>query len=121
MSANRRLTEKERETAKDILDQIRQLVEEATQEDIGFAFALRRYIYTRLMHDERGKPMQRRKLKSNKLLEQGGICAECGKQFVVGEEPELDRIDAMKGYTAENVRLIHHECHRRLQLEKGFS
>ena len=72
------------------------------------------------MYAERGTPMQRRKLKADKLLQQGGKCAECGKQFLESEETELDRINAMKGYTKDNTRLIHHVCHRRIQSEKGF-
>jgi len=120
MPENRRLTAQERETAKEILEQIREHIKKASQEDNEHAFALRRYIYKNLMYDERGTPMQRRKLKTEKLLQQGAKCAECGKQFLESEEPELDRIDAVKGYTKDNTRLIHHECHRRKQLEKGF-
>src|SRR5690606_25025491 len=63
---------------------------------------------------ERGKPMHRRRLKRQKLLEQQGICPVCRKPL-----PEsyavLDRIEAMAGYTAENTQLIHQECDTAVQ------
>jgi hypothetical protein len=37
------------------------------------------------------------------------------------DEPELDRIEAIKGYTNENTVLVHHDCHRMSQKEKGFA
>jgi len=120
MSTTRQLNNQEREIAKEILDRIRELITKATQEDSELAFALRRYICRQLTFDEKGKPAQRKKLKYSKLLKQGGKCAECGKQFLEGEEPELDRFDAMKGYTDENTRLVCHECHRQMQAKRGF-
>jgi len=37
------------------------------------------------------------------------------------DEPELDRIDLIKGYTLENTVLVHHECHRHSQGNNKFS
>jgi hypothetical protein len=67
-----------------------------------------------LMYDERGKPMQRRKVKEQKWKEQRGKCAICSGDLPE-TEAELDRIEAALGYTRENTRLVHHACHRREQ------
>ena len=34
---------------------------------------------------------------------------------------ELDRFKASDGYTVENTRLVHHECHVADQKAKGYS
>jgi hypothetical protein len=34
---------------------------------------------------------------------------------------ELDRVNAMDGYTEANTRLVHHECYVKSQEEKGFA
>jgi hypothetical protein len=34
---------------------------------------------------------------------------------------ELDRTEAFLGYTEENTRLVHHECHVADQRSKNFS
>jgi hypothetical protein len=43
-------------------------------------WALRRKIAKQLIYDERGTPMQRRKVKREKLKEQKGICALCSER-----------------------------------------
>ena len=83
-------------------------------------WALRRFVYTRLMHEERGKPMQRRVLKLNKMISQRGLCFDCGAELPK-RGAELDRIQAMEGYTEENTHLVCHECHRKSQEERGFA
>jgi hypothetical protein len=75
-------------------------------------------------YDERGNPHQRTKLKLQKLVEQKGKCAypRCptpDRLMTKEDEPELDRIEAIKRYTKENTVLVHHDCHRISQREKG--
>jgi hypothetical protein len=105
--------------AKGILADVRERISQATHGDQDFAFALRRYIYARLIYDERGNSTDRKKLKFRKMAEQEAKCAECGKKL-----PEkgsvLDRRDAMKSYNDENTRLLCHDCDRTAEAEKGF-
>ena len=71
------------------------------------------------MHDERGKPMQRRKLQILMWNKQKGKCAICRRLLKI-KGAELDRKSAPKGYVEENVRLVHHLCHRKDQARKNF-
>ncbi len=82
-------------------------------------FALRRRLFTRLMHIERGTPAHRNKLKAERWQGQQGLCAMCnGPMEQKGSE--LDRLVAWKGYTTENTRLVDHDCHVADQKRKGF-
>lgn len=87
--------------------------------DEELLWALRRKIYKELGYDERGKPMVRRKLKDSKWKSQRGKCAICE-----GDLPEkycvLDRLEAMKGYTMENTRLICTSCDAKTQADRKF-
>jgi hypothetical protein len=124
--ASRRMTASELATAREILDQVRQRITEMAKGEPVFTFALRRYVYKKLAYDERGTPAQRTKLKLQKLIEQEGKCADptCpfpDRKMTKADEPELDRIDPVKGYTSENTTLVHHQCHRRSQDSKRYS
>jgi len=88
--------------------------------DDDLLFALRRRLYTRLMHLERGTPMHRTKLKRLKWKAQDGRCAICGTAMEQ-KGSELDRDIARLGYTVENTRLVHHDCHVADQRARGFS
>jgi hypothetical protein len=114
-----RLTETEREAGRRIVKNARHLISKAAKKDYSLLWALRRYVYTRLIYDERGTPMQRRSLKRKKIISQRGLCAICKKKLPKAGA-ELDRRRAIRGYTGENTRLVHHKCHRRSQQEKGF-
>ena len=120
MPSARRMTETQRELAKTILATVREQIHARSGGDAELAWAMRRYIYIRLQHDERGNPMQRKLLKLKKMIAQKGKCALCG-----GELPErgaeLDRFDAMKGYTEANTRLLCHKCHQDEQARKGYA
>ena len=120
MAENRRLSEAEREEAKNILLEVRERITQTARGEQSHIWALRRYIYIRLMHDERGKPGERKKLKFKKMVEQDAKCAERGGKLPE-KGSELDRFDAMTGYTPQNTRLLSHNCHRKMQSEKGFS
>src|SRR2546430_7602510 len=95
---NRILSDTElREVFAPLFAQVVAKIEEGAAGDPGMLFALRRKLSKELEYLERGKPMQRRAIKRRKLLEQGGLCAECG-QTLSGDEPELDRTEAILGY-----------------------
>ena len=117
--ANRTLSPSELVIANTLLVDIRSKLEAMSGDDASLLWALRRKVYKELTYDERGKPMERRKLKESKWKLQRGICPACGNSL-----PEkycvLDRIEAMKGYTHENTRLICAPCDARLQADKGY-
>ncbi len=103
---NRQLSSDEQRTlAAPLLGYIRDQLKESSAGDPGLLFALRRKIAKELMYDERSKPMVRRRLKAQKLLEQKGLCKKCSNSL-----PEygsvLDRINAIDGYTTTNVQLL---------------
>jgi hypothetical protein len=75
-SKNRRLSDVERVLGHEILDRVRQLIEDSSKGDTALAWALRRYVYVRLQNDERDTPMRRRMLKLNKMIAQKGLCAK---------------------------------------------
>jgi len=75
-----------------------------------------------LIYDERGTPALRRNLKKLKYAEQGGKCFICGVALEsAGRNAELDRINAVDGYSAANTHLVCHECHRADQERKRFT
>jgi hypothetical protein len=119
--AEERLTPQQNAAAKKILEATRQMIRELAEGDRETEFRIRRYIRVRLEHDERGKPIERKLLKLKKFAEQRGLCAECRKPMTLEEEPHLHRVVASRGYTLENTKLVHHECHRQQQRSKGFS
>jgi hypothetical protein len=117
--ANRNLNLEELGIANVLLSEIREKLKQLSGGDDSLFWALRRKISKELTYDERGKPMERRKLKSVKRREQQGLCATCNERL-----PDtycvLDRFEAIKGYTPENTRLICLACDIRLQAEKGY-
>lgn len=86
--------------------------------DDDLLWALRRKLFKELTYDERGKPMQRRKLKELKRAEQDNKCAACPASLPA-KYLVLDRIKAMKGYTADNTRLLCQACDTKIQIERG--
>jgi hypothetical protein len=115
----RKLTKRQSEEANALLNEVRTKLETMSGGDPQLLFYYRRRIFIRLMHDERGTPAYRTKLKQLKMSEQDGKCSICDGQLPE-KEAELDRFIAWKGYNPENTQLIHHECHRRQQQERGF-
>lgn len=118
--ANRRLTSPEIDALNGLQAQTVAELDRLAGGDPELLFALRRRLFTRLMHLERGTPAQRTKLKAAKWKEQDGLCAMCGKELPE-KGSELDRLVASKGYTPENTRLLHHDCHVADQRRKGFT
>jgi hypothetical protein len=116
-----KLTPDQRERAKAILDRVREEVEREAGSDRTVAFAMRRYIYVRLSHDERKKPNQRRALKMRKFDQQQGICTMCKEPLVQIGHTHLHRRDQLAGYTVENTDLVHADCHRKQQADRNYA
>lgn len=118
---NRQLTQEELEKLfGPLIDGTRSRLTELSAGDKDLLWALRRKLFKELMYDERGKPMHRRKIKELKRAEQDNKCAVC-KTSLPAKYAVLDRIEAMKGYTPENTRLICQDCDTRLQAERGYT
>jgi 5-methylcytosine-specific restriction endonuclease McrA len=119
--ANRQLSKKETE---ELFRPLYQLVTTRLQElsgnDAGLLWALRRKLAKSLIYDERGTPMQRRRLKLLKREEQQGLCAVC-RESLPERDAILDRFEAMRGYTLENTRVLCRDCDLRIQTERNFS
>src|SRR5579863_1127286 len=115
-----RLSDEQSAKANELLDFVRQRLAELSGGDAKVLHHMRRRIMKRLEFDERSSPAARRKLKDRKWKEQRGICA-LRSGDLPETESELDRIDPYGGYTRENTQLVHHDCHRRKQAERGFA
>lgn len=118
--ANRQLTADEIQTLfNPLIGEIRKSLIALSKGDEALHWALRRKLFKELTYDERGKPMQRRKLKDQKRAEQDNKCAECSCSLPA-KYTVLDRKVAMNGYTAENTRLLCVACDSRVQNERGY-
>jgi hypothetical protein len=115
---NRKLTATEIATAVTLHNSIRKRLDKISAGDPELLFALRRRLVVKLTHDERGTPAHRNKIKRLKRAEQNGMCPICSKELPP-KYAELDRFSASAGYTTENTRLVHHDCHIRDQAEKA--
>jgi hypothetical protein len=118
--ANRQLTAAELERLfKPLIAEVREKLVRLARGDNELHWALRRKLAKELTYDERSRPGDRVKLKAFKRGQQNNKCALCGCEL-----PEkyatLDRVEAMKGYTPENTRLICRECDERVQKERGY-
>jgi hypothetical protein len=103
-----------------LLADIRERLSELSNGDQDVLFAMRRKVQKELMHDERGTPAHRNKIKKSKRNEQNGLCAIC--QITLPEKNVvLDRFEAKLGYNMTNTRLIHSECDLQIQSERGFA
>lgn len=87
--------------------------------DSTLLWALRRKLAKELSYEERGKPTHRKVLKAEKRGEQGGRCATC-HQPLPEKGAVLDRLEAMKGYTRENTRLLCPSCDTEEQARRGY-
>ena len=117
---NRNLTPAELKNANALLEHIRNQLVELAGDDPLLLFAYRRKVVKELGYDERGKPGLRAKLKAMKWGLQNGRCAECGEEMPL-KYSELDRRNAVAGYTPENTELVHAQCHQSRQAAKGYA
>jgi hypothetical protein len=118
--ANRTLTVEELQRAHSLLAEIRKQIDALAGGDPLLRFAYRRKIVKELGYDERSKPVARAKLKSVKWGLQKGICAHCNEAMPLAYS-ELDRKNAIDGYTVENTELVHAKCHQSRQAAKRYS
>jgi hypothetical protein len=118
--ANRNLDTEELKLAHSLLNEIREKLDALAAGNPNLLFAYRRKIYKELIYLERGKPMTRRNIKLQKFDQQGGKCAHCNGEMKISYS-ELDRKNAVDGYTIENTELVHAECHRARQAAKGYT
>ena len=119
--ANPQLTKQQREDLfAPFFRRTKEELERLSGGDGDLLFALRRKLAKDLGYLERGAPMLRRKLKAQKRKEQNGLCAACHK-LLPEKGAELDRFEAKLGYTAQNTRLVHHECHIDAQAKKKYA
>src|ERR1700681_3066215 len=116
---NRKLTPIEIAAAVKLHNSIRKRLDKISASDPKLLFALRRRLIVKLTHDERGTPAHRNKIKRLKRAEQNGMCPICSKELPL-KYAELDRFSASAGYTMENTRLVHHDCHIKDQAEKAY-
>lgn len=118
--ANRNLTNEELEGVfAPLLKEVREKLENLSNGEESLLWALRRKLSKELTYDERGKPAHRKKLKEKKRFEQNNICPVCNKELPL-KYAILDRIEAMRGYTEDNTKLIHPECDRKSQERKNY-
>jgi hypothetical protein len=118
--ANRILTADELQNAHTLLAEIRKQIDSLAGDDPLLRFAYRRKIVKELGYDERSKPVARAKLKFVKWGLQKGICAHCNEAMPMPYS-ELDRKNAIDGYTEENTELVHAKCHQARQAAKRYS
>lgn len=118
--ANRNLDAEELQQAHLLLDEIRRKLEILASGDLQLLFAYRRKVYKELIYLERGKPMVRRKIKIQRYDLQHGKCAHCDEAMAI-QYSELDRKNAVDGYTIDNTELVHAKCHQLRQAAKGYT
>lgn len=116
---NRKLSAVEIAAAVALHNSIRKRLDGISGSDPELLFALRRRLIVKLTHDERGTPAHRKKIKRFKRAEQNGMCPICSKELPL-KYAELDRFVASAGYTMENTRLVHHDCHIQDQAQKSY-
>ncbi len=112
------LTNQQRVEAERILDWVRKELSRLANGDNALLHNLRRRVMKQLEYDERGKPAERKKLKAQLKKRQNGLCLLCGE--ILTENPVADRLQADKGYTLANTRLLCRDCDGKEQERKGF-
>ncbi len=117
---NRNLTPEELQRANELLADIRERLTKLAAGNPLLLFAYRRKLAKELSYDERGKPGARKQLKALKWGLQGRKCAHCGEEMPL-KNSDLDRKNAVDGYTEENTELVHHHCHQKRQAAKGYA
>jgi len=117
---NRQLTKTEiRDLFQPLFGLVAARLEELSRGDPDLLWALRRKLANGLAHEERGTPMHRRRIKILKTAEQHGRCVICDKPLP-DRDTILDRLEAMRGYTLENTRVLCRKCDFAIQAERKF-
>ena len=95
---------------KEILETTRRLIREYAGGDLDKWWYANRFVFARLMLDER-------KTKSaikQRLLNAGAACHGCGKAFDSVRDVHLHRLDRDRAYSQVNCALMHRSCHEQL-------
>lgn len=102
----------------EILASVRKAIEEHAQGDPDSWWYANRYVFARLMLDERRTKTSIKRV----LLEQRQRCHFCGEAFDGGKGIPLHRLDESRGYSDGNCVLAHQDCHEKHhadQIRKG--
>jgi len=101
--------------ARQILDQVRSQIKEAVSGNPDDWFKINRYVYARLMQDERKK-----KPKKTVLFDkQKGLCWLCKKRIDNIRDTDTHRRSEKLGYDdINNVVLVHRSCHQQMQAKR---
>ncbi len=101
--------------AKQILERVRNQIKEAAGESSDDWFKVNRYVYARLMGDERKKKPK----KIDLFDKQKGLCWFCKERIDKIKDTDRHRIDEKLGYDdAHNVVLVHQTCHQQMQAKR---
>lgn len=92
-----------------ILAQVRKLIEENAHGDLDKWWYANRYVFARLMLDER----KTKTAIKQRLFKGGQPCHFCDKPFTDRKNIPLHRVDEDKGYSDGNCVLAHKECHEK--------
>jgi hypothetical protein len=118
---NRRLSQAELDCLfAPFVTRVREQLQQLSSGDPELLWALRRKLAKELSYDERGKPMHRKLLKAQKRGQQKNQCAICASELP-DKNAVLDRVEAMKGYTTENTRLLCPACDVAVQEQRGYT
>lgn len=99
----------------EILSQVRKFIAEHAGADPDKWWYCNRFVFARLMLDERKTKAGVRK----KLIESKAPCHYCGKAFDSTKGVHLHRVDEDRGYSPANCVLMHPDCHERCHAEKA--
>ena len=118
--ANPQLSKEQHEALfEPFLEQIKVELERLSGGDAELLGALREELTKELKSLERGDPAARNNLKMKIWAQQRGTCPICN-ELLPEENAELDRFEAIQGYTAENTRLVHPGCYAAEQVRRGY-
>jgi len=118
--ANPRLTESERMKADSLVREIEKRIHLLSKGVQRRKFAYRRRVTRLLIQIEKGTPAQRGKLRAKLREKQHDLCAVTPTHRLKSEV-ELHRLDAIRGYTIKNTRLVCRACHRKFHASHKFS
>ena len=102
--------------ARQILNQTRSQIKEAASGNSDAWFKINRYVYARLLGDERKKKPK----KVDLFDKQKGLCWICKERIENIKDTDTHRINEELGYDdVNNVVLVHRSCHQRIQAKQA--
>ena len=101
--------------ARQILEQVRSQIKEVAGGNPDDWFKINRYVYARLLGDERKKKPK----KVDLFDKQRGLCWICKGRIDKIKDTDTHRIDEKLGYDdVDNVVLVHRSCHQQMQAKQ---